>query len=245
MNESLLVNWFDDIYSENNTSGQRAAIILSGDFSFFSNAVQRFFDNQSYDSVIWISSRVPQGVTTKKSTIFLGAEHDCVVFDAYSDFDLDSFGAISGTIKACGILFVIIPELKNHQNYINDSRFLKRALSDIKKYKNIFLVSRDKLLPKIEKYRNIVESLDNIDFPYRTADQKLAVETIFKNVIDKDKFVMVLTSDRGRGKSASLGLASGLLMKDSASKILSRPQENQSVTLYFFMPNKSVILKKI
>ena len=52
----------------------------------------------------------------------------------------------------------------------------------------------------------------NVKQPYASPDQQTAVEAIIKVVEGHRRRPLVITADRGRGKSASLGIASGFLL---------------------------------
>jgi tRNA(Met) cytidine acetyltransferase len=216
MSEPLL-NWINTVYQANKQTGRRAAIVLSGDSSFCINTVRRLINYLSYDSIMWVSSEMEHAVSPAKARMLLGKECDALVFDACHEFDIDAFGAVSGTVKAEGMLFLLVPD--NKASYLGESRFFKRALNN-KRYSNVYFISKNSELPVIQQNQNSIEPVEAVEQPYRTLDQKHAVQAIVELVAERDKGVIVLTSDRGRGKSSSLGLAAGILLQKSIKKIM-------------------------
>ena len=220
MNKSLLLSWINDVYHINNQTRQRAAIVLSGDFEFCSETVNYIIEELSYESVVWISNEIQQSISPQKAKTQLGKECDVVVFDAYNEFDIDAFGVVSGIVKAGGMLFLLMPDERSRESYFNKSRFFNRAWSFINNHQNVYVLKNMNDLPQIQSYKNITSSSAYVAPPYRTMEQQQAVQAIVSGVIEKSKTAIVLGSDRGRGKSSALGIASGLLLQKSNNKII-------------------------
>ena len=149
--------------------------------------------------------------STNNASRFLGRELDVVIFDLHQDFDANAFGAISGAIRGGGFLILLKPNTAN-----TSSLFLKRfyrILEHTSKVQFLDITHQEKVLlpnPPRKTYTEI----------YATEDQEQAVNAIMKVVTGHRRRPLVITSDRGRGKSASLGIAVTELAKHDINHII-------------------------
>jgi tRNA(Met) cytidine acetyltransferase len=246
MNEALLLSWINSVYRVNSQTGLRAAIVLSGDAKFCNKVVQVFIDALSAPSVIWLSSASEKGLLTKKATSLLGQEYDALVFDAVEQFDIDAFGVSAGTIKAGGTLFLLIPGEENPRSYFHQSRFFNRAWRDMHAQKNIYLLRQNYALPEVQNNSTIIERAEKMTPPYRTIEQQQVVGAILNQVMEKHKLVIVLTSDRGRGKSSALGIAAGRLLQQSGIKIIvTAPRKNNCEAVFYQAKKTSSAIQSV
>jgi len=181
------------------------------------------------------SSLFPSNVPKKNYRDKLGSESDMIIF-ADSHFTVDAFAALSGTLKAGGIFFLIVPEINAKQHA---SFFLNRFYSLLKAMpSHAFISQKDNVLPQlspeIDKPKKIGKQL--YPFGCRTAEQHSAVKAIDKVVTGHRKRPLVLTADRGRGKSSALAIACAQLMQLNESNefncIITAPNL-QALTVFY------------
>lgn len=150
----------------------------------------------------------------KKARILLGQETDVIVFDAHSGFDVNAFAAASGTLRGGGTLFLLTPPLNvwaafpdpDYRRFIPypyqpadvEGRFLRRFVG--------LLACRSDFSPA------------TADLGLKPDLQADAVITILQTEVP-----VVLTADRGRGKSAALGMAASLLIAEGQRVVLTAP----------------------
>ncbi|NLC20588.1 MAG: DUF1726 domain-containing protein, partial [Halomonadaceae bacterium] len=87
----------------------------------------------------WISPVAPAGAASQawlplgKARTRLGQEHDLIIFDALEAgaFDADAFGALSGTLRAGGLLVLLTPLVQPDVTAISASRYLSRLLQQL------------------------------------------------------------------------------------------------------------------
>ena len=214
---SQWLGWLDALHLNNKSSGYRSAVIISGSSVFCFDTVQAFIKHLKIESVIYLSSSIKDATDTKKAKTLLGKEFDALVFDAHESFDIDAFGAISGTLKSGGLFFLLMPD-ESVPSYIQKSRFYSRCLSLIGHSESIYHVNKS-FAPAALKTK-VAAELPNYELPYKNAEQKQAVLSIVETMQIEKRQCIVLSSDRGRGKSSALGLAAALLMKQSVIKII-------------------------
>ncbi|MGM8851397.1 tRNA(Met) cytidine acetyltransferase TmcA [Salinicola halophyticus] len=165
----------------------------------------------------------------------LGSEHDLVLFDAVSvqsGFDPDAFGAISGTVLAGGWLVLLTPKhwLKPaganwqpdadyrrlahwpHQAETLSPHYLQRLAGRLRDSADLAVWPSEAALPfsssaivsdsELELDSHIEARVDDSDC--LTRDQAAAVSRLTRM---RRRRPVVLIADRGRGKSAALGIA--------------------------------------
>lgn len=129
---------------------------------------------------------VPVGFKTPNQ--YLGRSFDAIVFDARSDFYLNSLSALMGTLRAGGTFFLIVPTLEEWQK---TSRFNARLYQAIQRW---------------PEYAQAFEPVElhgvNASDVRVTCDQQAVIQT----VVSAKQPVLIL-ADRGRGKSSAMGLA--------------------------------------
>ncbi len=176
-------------------------------------------------------------IPASKAGQWLGRETHCLVIDGWSGFDADAFGALSGTLQAGGLLLLLTPPLAQWSQHFDpehkrvvvypetsetvSGRYLKRLTR---------IIGQSTLLSRFEEHGNVFiqPETDTSVLPFnvqhgmgcKTADQLAAVTAIRKVAQGHRKRPLVLTADRGRGKSAALGIAAASLMKEVNCRII-------------------------
>jgi tRNA(Met) cytidine acetyltransferase len=181
--------------------------------------------------VIWIGEQAdqqnPEGmIPAGRAKQLLGREFHSIVFDAHCGFDADAFAAVSGTIKNHGYLLLLAPPLHQWPGFEDPDyqrlcvwpvtsdtikgRFLQRLSS-------MFLRS-----PVVEKItQGDGDTIAPLPSPVpcittSTTDQQQAIDAIVHVASGHRCRPLVITADRGRGKSAALGLAAAILLNKHA-----------------------------
>ena len=128
----------------------------------------------------------------------LGQETDCLVIDISHDFNANAINAACGTVVGSGLVFFIqsndVIQPKSVTQWLQHFNHLMVCLTQS---------TSDYLLPSRPMLR---ETLDDPYSMYRSSDQELAVRAIKKAVTGHAKRPLILTADRGRGKSSSIGI---------------------------------------
>ncbi|PML05043.1 GNAT family N-acetyltransferase [Vibrio breoganii] len=160
-----------------------------------------------------------ESLTFKQARQKLGQESDLIVADLNSPFDANGFTAASGTLKGGGML-IVLPSSK-HEGDSYSSLWLERALESF----HLIRGSED-IFPDIKE----VQPLATFD---RYEQQQQAIQAISRVLSGHRKRPLVITADRGRGKSAALGMAAGQIIKDETKKILVTAPNTQAVKTLF------------
>ncbi len=169
--------------------------------------------------------------------MLLGAEVESLVYDAHDGFDADSFGAALGALRGGGLLLLLIPDLQSWPRLPDPQaeriavhpftpgqmpgRFIRRLSRVIAGSAAIALVTEsDPIPPSLPGSAAPANPVTEPRGDYCTPDQRRAVEAILKTASGRARRPLVLTSDRGRGKSSALGIAAAELLRDRGRSIL-------------------------
>lgn len=197
---------------------QRQCIILQGRRDWCRTASATLLADYVDHRTLWLTDHAPEkaiSITQKKAQSQLGKEFDAVVFDGLEEFNPDSFGVIVGTIKAGGVLIVwLADDVSSGDLWLKRFKQISTAYS--RQYPHIYQLKQGDKLPSISVPKPAVEAID-----YKlTEDQQTAHTAILKVVHGHRRRPLVISSDRGRGKSAVLGMAAAELIKQGKQTII-------------------------
>lgn len=218
--------------------GVRAVLVLSGNAPWCREQASRLIVGQPKSSLWWLGRYPPTEVTSltwDKARTRLGHEVEWLVIDAHDGFDAEGFGALTGTIAASGMLLLLTPPLDEwpdfpdpeqqrfvcYRNTATDvsGHFLTRLIERLKATEGIALWQEGEALPEIPVLRRhrMQEVADAI---YANGEQQRAVASIRHVAEWHSHRPLVLSADRGRGKSAALGIAAAQLLHGKLDRIV-------------------------
>ncbi len=217
-------------------SRQRRMLVLSGAPQWCRNIATEISSVESHERCLWVSNHPPsamRSIVPKQAASVLGGEEQFVIYDAHGGLDADAFGAVSGLVVGGGLFVLLTPDM-NHwsrlcdaeakrfmaeQDQAGDSHFIRRLCSMIQQSHGVYLLEEHGAIPLVESMPVYIEN-ETLPSPYATQDQQRAVAAIRKTASSEVVKPTVLVSDRGRGKSASLGISAAMLLKEGVKKIV-------------------------
>lgn len=152
----------------------------------------------------------------------LGQEFEVAIYDGYSGIIPNKLAALSGTVKAGGILALVLPELEqlnswcdpgivtwqNHEQSLTTSPFLTR-------WQSLFVQLPISIISETNDARLYLPDLKPAsELKLRLGEQDKVIETL-TILLAKSQQHILLTADRGRGKSSALGLLASKLPEQS------------------------------
>ncbi|MDH5185420.1 MAG: GNAT family N-acetyltransferase, partial [Gammaproteobacteria bacterium] len=217
-------------------AGYRGMVVISGEMQWCYQVAEQamWLDENS----LWIGKENDypvKSITAKACQQHLGREHADVVFDAWQGLDPDALGAISGTLKSGCILYLLTPPFEQWESFDDPEykriivepyeskdagrRFIRHIMDVLTTTDDILIwrEGEEKIIQKLQTADKAVEM--HVDAPYKTLDQKQAVEAIEKVIKGHRRRPLLLQADRGRGKSSALGLAAAKYMSKANGKI--------------------------
>ncbi|MGM0914450.1 MAG: tRNA(Met) cytidine acetyltransferase TmcA [Pseudomonadota bacterium] len=190
---------------------------------------------------LWMAPEAPQGIETARwlaparARTRLGGEHDLLVIDAVScgaGFDPDAVAALAGTLRAGGLLVLMTPDdwgTRPDADYVRlaehpwrpealSSRYLARLARLLAGADEAIRWRAGEVpcLPRLA-VREARCGVTVADGDCLTADQAQAVARLGRL---RRRRPLVITADRGRGKSAALGIACARWLATGESEVL-------------------------
>ncbi|MCR8921637.1 GNAT family N-acetyltransferase [Dasania sp. GY-MA-18] len=247
---------FKQLLADAQHSQQRRLLIIAGEQAWGQQQLQQLKLAQYFEQQLHISEQAlvaeDETITTisrKKSQQVLGSDVACLVYDAYSGLDPDAIGVLGGAVMGGGLVILLTPELDEWHNFLDpdyhrllvhptkpdqlEHLFIRRFAATIKQLDSVLIHSeKNGLTAPSAKPVAAVGVAASADY-CRSDDQRAAVAAIVKVVKGHRRRPLVLTSDRGRGKSTALGIAAAELMKQGVQTLLITAPKLAAVDVVF------------
>jgi tRNA(Met) cytidine acetyltransferase len=236
-----LFHWFQQRQS---TLSHRQLLIITGQEEWTKSAAVTLINKNDIQSILWISDAQTEyeNISVKDYSCKLGHEYDWVILNCFSGFRANAAMALSGTIKAHGLMVILCPELSEWPHYedpeqfnrisygyhqkLTESYFIQHLISSFNEDSAVAMLSADKFSGKAQFVA------DNSDKD-RYYEQDIAITNICKVAQGHRNRPLILTADRGRGKSSALGIAAAKLMQTSDKTICLTAPHIRSVEQVF------------
>lgn len=234
------------------TNRHRSGLILTGSEAWCLDAARDIYSGSDMGSArLWIGTHPMTGfdaVAAKKAHQVLGQTYDVVVFNGRSGFDVDALGAVSGTIRGGGQLCLLMPPFAHWSTFADPVRTRFTAFgyseTDIKprwfshlqrsiaESTGVLMLDQTGVvrgrLPRLQREPETDTELNDADCV--TSDQVDAVEAVIRAATGQRRKPAILISDRGRGKSAALGIAAARLLRQGRGRIVVTGPQRETVT---------------
>ncbi len=163
----------------------------------------------------------PDTISTTQYSQILGQETSLLIINAHQSFDANLFAASSGTLCGNGILLLLGPTKIKQQDI-----FYQYIDAKLKLYPFQVIQENHRPITTLIRYSAQKNNL-------HLEQQQQAIHAIIKTVTGKRRRPLVLSANRGRGKSAALGMASAQLITMGYQKILiCAPNKNACATVF-------------
>jgi tRNA(Met) cytidine acetyltransferase len=223
------------------TDRHRRLIVLAGSHAWCTVSTAHALDSlEPPGTATWLTGNPPPGVhalTAARTPSILGTEAATLVFDAHDGFDPDAFGLAAGTVPGGGLLWLLTPPLEDWPDVPDPEhrriavapyraqdvtgRFLRRIAAVVRRSPCVTVIEEDRPLPLPSSCGPAPPpGAASADADCRTDDQARAVEAVIKVAFDRRRRPAVLTSDRGRGKSAAFGIAAARVLEQGRQRVV-------------------------
>lgn len=203
----IIDDYFSQLLDIASTRNHRFGVVIRGEAQWqlqcVISAASQLEDSTIYqlggDSIVAAAKQVK----FNKGDQLLGQECQLLVCDFREGFDANSFTAATGCVRGGGLVIIVADGTGSERL---DQIWLDNVLGDL------IQLQQGQDLPDLPNTA-ICEFQ-----PY--VQQQLAVEKIIKVVEGHRKRPLIMTADRGRGKSSALGIAAAQLMQSRTLHIV-------------------------
>lgn len=228
--------------------GERRLVLVEGDRDRALAWLQQLLPELHQMPGIWTGpgddnpsaglTRVPAG----KARDWLGRELAVVVWDGWEGNPPDGLAAITGTLKAGGLLFWLMPPLADWDRFA-DPDYRRTGLDSAEHHpfarRMATLLDSDPGVIRVDARapgRTRIPTLQAPDTSFAVAttdDQQHLIDLLLHFGQGRRRRPLVVTADRGRGKSAALGIAAAGLLQQGRERILVTAPARESVDTLF------------
>ncbi|UOE81430.1 GNAT family N-acetyltransferase [Vibrio splendidus] len=191
----------------------RYGVVFNGDVDWQNKVISTFLQDKNVKSIFQIGGVPFDDVThapVKKGQQLLGRECQILVCDFREQFDANGFSAALGSLVGGGLLLVFPPNV-NEAEEGRSSCFGQRWLKG--HFDKLISVSQANEAGDVTQASNAFPPKQNAEIGLdRFEQQNVAVELVKKVLSGHRKRPLILTADRGRGKSSTLGIAAAQLL---------------------------------
>lgn len=244
-----LLRQYQNVCQQNH---HRGLVLVAGDEAWTQSTAEEIQQTLKLNHPVVVNS----AIEAKK---LLGSETNHVIFNSFSGLNLNALAISAGSIVGGGLLILRCPELHHWPEFEDpeylrllahpytaqdvSGRFLRRFSQQLLTNPNVLIISQTEqagefLLPV--QY----EAEDSKDISIATQDQAQVVNEIIE-LGQSDAGILLVTADRGRGKSAMLGLAATQLAALGVENILvTGPSPKATSTVFKHLQNATNLLFK-
>ncbi len=227
-------------------SNHRRTLVLSGEAAWCRQRAVAICRQFADLSQCWVGEEPPGGIpsiTHQQAKGVLGGEYSLLVYDAHDPLDADAFGATAGAICGGGLLLLLTPHFsvwpasdgsnRGTEHEKSAGRFIQYVIQQLQGADGVLLSAQGDALPPLSPIS--VQAIQRVaaEYPYLTDDQQIAVQAIHRVLRGHRRRPLVMTADRGRGKSGALGLAAAQLMQQGVKRILLTAPNREAVGAVF------------
>ena len=177
----------------------------------------------------------PATIQTCAYSTLLGQDIQLLILNMNQQFDANMFAAAEGSVCGGCVIILLLPESTtagdNFTNYVQ-RQLIAQQFQIFKE--NQQLISNTTIVntsptPQLYKQQHSYKQQQ----PLNNKEQQQAVAQIIKTVTGHRRRPLVITANRGRGKSAALGIAAATLINQGLAKIIiCAPSKHAVSTLY-------------
>ena len=228
--------------------GHRRLVLVEGDPQWCRGWVTRQLASLEASCRLWVGQSADAeraglpGIAARQYKRWLGQELDVLVWDGWQGNPPDGFAALAGTLKAGGLLFWLMPPLAQWRQF-EDPDYPRTGLEQASGHP--FAARQAQILAQAPGVLRVnAESsgeLPVLPAPVpgeafavgTTTEQKALVEALVRFGLGRRRRPLVVTADRGRGKSAALGMAAAQLLLQGRQQVLvTAPSVDNVQTLF-------------
>lgn len=205
----------------------RQLLVISGEQQWAESCARKVVKSLGADNLATVEFPYPTSVSITNKTYgqFLGHEFNLVIYNGFAGTRANAMMALSGTVKASGLMVLLTPPLDEwvdaddpeqvkrtsygYKGNTGPRHFIRWLKSNIESSEGVAKLTPNGFTGQSNSTSN--QPGKKTAEPFKTAHQQQAVDAIIHVLKGHRHRPLVLSADRGRGKSSSLGIAAGIL----------------------------------
>jgi len=253
MENRAFSSWFHRYQQSALSLNERRLVVLVGDDCWANSLLQSI----NYDGLVSTkqkkntclvygeSEHIKANIAKQRFRDKLGSESDLVIFNCLdvnvASLSIDAFAVLSGTLIAGGVFFLLVKD----SSQVVASHFYTRFFSLVETFSQHVVINQSAepnqfSSPELSSANsNTATEQSDQTFAHdcKTKEQLIAVEAVIKVLKGKRNQPLVLTADRGRGKSSALAIACAQLLKkankDNPLRLVITAPDIDSLAIFF------------
>jgi len=242
-----LVAW-QNLQASLSANGERRLILLEGDRNAAVQWLAALLSALSLKAGVWTGPAAdnPDHRLTRlapsEARKWLGRELSVIVWDGWQGNPPDAFAALSGALTAGGLLFWLMPPLDQWSGFADpdyprtgldhggEHPFAARLAGVLNNHQAVVRIAPGRAPSPVLPVPPLPESGFRIE---TTREQQQLVRRLVRFGLGRRRRPVVVTADRGRGKTAALGIAAAQLLRQGRQNVIvSASSEHNLETLF-------------
>lgn len=227
--------------------GHRRLLIIEGESEAAGTRAAQLWQAADDERCLWVGTGAPdpdRQTDGTRARLWLGQELDLLVWNIHDGLHPDGFAALSGTVVAGGLLVVVAPALGRWGEFADPDydraglhhlpyhHFLARLSRCFATAPQVLRMTADADWPAIAAAQ-AGAAWQRPEPGLPTPEQAGLIDAVRRVVTGHRRRPLVISADRGRGKSAALGMAAAALIAEGRERILvTAPHRESAETLF-------------
>lgn len=228
--------------------GERRLVLLEGGNDLAKQWLQALLPGVELAGGLWVGAAADTPddrltcIEPTKAKQWLGRETSLIAWDGWQGNPPDAFAALSGTLKAGGLLFWLMPSLDEWARFA-DLDYGRTGLDHDQPHafaeRMGGILAADSSVIRVRLGSSDPIKLPELPMPTTeftvatTPDQQDVIQKLVAFGLGRRRRPLVITADRGRGKSAALGMAAAQLIQQGRKQVLvTAPSQGNVNTLF-------------
>jgi len=206
------------------------------------------------ERTVWLGKSAPEQVEAldaRQAHRLLGRSISQLVINAWDGFNPNAFGQAGGALVGGGLMILLCPPLSEWAEFDDPEhramavepyltvevgrRFIRRLVALLDSDAETLIVREQGDITGLSELDLSVSNVPQIqpDLIQPTMDQQRAIQAVL-NTARNRRQPLVITADRGRGKSAALGMAAAQLLQQGVQLLVTAPQYQATHEVFAF-----------
>ncbi|GAB3021824.1 GNAT family N-acetyltransferase [Bowmanella dokdonensis] len=212
-------------------------LVISGEPDWAISQAQTVLYRLKLTCHLWVGEGAADNIQANQYRQYLGREYQALIYNAFDGLRASALAALSGAVLQSGLMILLCPDLQEWPTYQDPQKAQRISYGYLSQASHshfvAWLIQRINNDPAVAFYSK--EGFNGTNVPLlpfsealqhslsKTATQQKAVDSILNIVSAEKPDALVITADRGRGKSSALGIASAQLLEQGKEVLLCAP----------------------